>query len=194
MHIRESEQEFIYHFGEMGSRWGISRTVGQIYALLVISAEPLYADQIAEVLSISRGNVSMGVKELQSWGLIHVHHKPGDRKDYYSSLKDVWEMARVIFEERRKREIEPTLSRLRGILIENNFRDASSQERYAMERMGEVLELLELVTQWSVDLQRIHPDSLRSLMKMGSGIIKLLEIKDKRKIASGKTPPDALSE
>lgn len=103
-------------------------------------------------------------------------------------------MARVIFEERRKREIEPTLSRLRGILIENNFRDASSQERYAMERMGEVLELLELVTQWSVDLQRIHPDSLRSLMKMGSGIIKLLEIKDKRKIASGKTPPDALSE
>ena len=79
MQLRESEQEFIYHFGEMGSRWGINRTVGQMYALLVLSQESLFADQIAEALSISRGNVSMGMKELQAWGLVHIQHKPGDR-------------------------------------------------------------------------------------------------------------------
>lgn len=174
MLLNHKEQKFVFHFGEMGSRWGINRTVGQIYALLVVNEEPLYADQIAEALSISRGNVSMGIKELQSWRLVHVHHKPGDRKDYYSALGSVWEMARAIFEERRKREIEPTLSVLRDLLLESNH-EADLQERYAEARMTEILELLEMVTQWSVDLQKVKPDSLRTLMKMGAGVTKMLK-------------------
>lgn len=185
MNIGPKEQKFIYHFGEMGSKWGINRTVGQIYALLVLNKEPLYADQIAEALSISRGNVSMGVKELQSWRLVKVHHKPGDRKDYYSALSDAWEMARTIFEERRKREIEPTLSLLRDILLDSGSAKISEQDAYAQDRMTEILELLELVTQWSVDLQRIQPDSLRSLMKMGAGVTRILEFKDR---AKGRSP------
>lgn len=192
MHLSDREQRFIYHFGEMGSRWGINRTVGQIYALLVLNEAPLYADQIAAALSISRGNVSMGIKELQSWGLVQVQHKPGDRKDYYLALGDVWEMARVIFEERRKREIEPTLSVIRSLLLEQDHghgedtgenASAEAKARYAETRMLEILDLLELVTQWSKDLQRVHPDSLRALMKMGASVIKILERKDRAKLA-----------
>lgn len=184
MQLRESEQEFIYHFGEMGSRWGINRTVGQVYALLVLSQESLFADQIAEALSISRGNVSMGMKELQAWGLVHIQHKPGDRKDYYSALSDVWQMAKVIFEERRKREIEPTLSKLRGLLMDPHMGEPSGQSRYAKARMQQILDLLELVTQWSQDLQNLHPDSVRDLMRMGSGVMKVLEFKDRRKMSA----------
>ena len=175
MLISHKEQKFVFHFGEMGSRWGINRTVGQIYALLVVNKKPLYADQIAEALSISRGNVSMGIKELQAWRLVHVQHKPGDRKDYYSALDSVWEMARAIFEERRKREIEPTLSILRDLLLDETHDADGDQERYAEQRMTEILELLEMVTQWSVDLQKVKPDSLRTLMKMGAGVTKMLK-------------------
>ncbi|MFV1872621.1 MAG: GbsR/MarR family transcriptional regulator [Oleiphilus sp.] len=175
MQISEKQQKFVFHFGEMGSRWGVNRTVGQIYALLVVSKDPLYADQIAEALAISRGNVSMGIKELQSWRLVHVQHKPGDRKDYYSALDSVWAMARAIFEERRKREIEPTLSVLRDLLLDSRSDNTDEQQRYAESRMTEILELLEMVTQWSIDLQKVKPDSLRSLMKMGAGVTKMLK-------------------
>ena len=108
-------ESFVMHFGEMGSRWGFNRTVGQMYALLVVCEEPLSAQQIADALSISRGNVSMGLKELQSWRLVQQHHVAGDRKDYYQSAGTVWDMANRVIEERRKREIEPTLSLLRDI-------------------------------------------------------------------------------
>lgn len=184
MNLSHQEQKFIFHFGEMGSRWGINRTVGQIYALLVINKEALFADQIAEALSISRGNVSMGIKELQSWRLVNVQHKPGDRKDYYYALSDAWEMARVIFEERRKREIEPTLSVLRDILLESPKDELTEQEQYAEQRMQDILDLLEMVTQWSQDLQKVRPESMRSLMKMGAGAIRMLEVKDRVKSKS----------
>ena len=94
-------QACILHFGEMGSRWGINRTVGQMYALLVLSPEPLTADHIAETLGFSRSNVSMGLKELQSWELVRLQHIPGDRKEYYSAPADVWEIAKTLIEQRR---------------------------------------------------------------------------------------------
>ena len=102
-------ESFVMHCGEMGSRWGFNRTVGQMYGLLIIHNESLTAVQISEALNISRGNVSMGIKELQSWRLVQVQHKPKDRKEYYSPAGSIWEMASRVFEERRKREVQNTI-------------------------------------------------------------------------------------
>ncbi|WP_289028142.1 MarR family transcriptional regulator [uncultured Paraglaciecola sp.] len=169
-------ETFVMHFGEMGSRWGFNRTVGQIYALLVITKDPVSANQIAEALSISRGNVSMGIKELQSWQLIQLHHKAGDRKDYYQTNGSIWDMANRVFEERRKREMDPTLSLLRDILLDTA---ANDNELYAQEKLQEVHDLLEGVTKWSSELQRLSPEKLDTLMKLGSGVGKVLDIKEK---------------
>ena len=169
-------QTFVMHFGEMGNRWGINRTVGQILAILVIHEEPLNSEQIAEALSISRGNVSMGLKELQSWRLIKRHHMPGDRKEYYSSLDDIWTLGMTVLEERRKREVDPTLSLLRGALLDES---KEKGDEYACERIKEIHDLLELLTNWTSDLQGMKPDNLKGLMKLGAGVSKVLDLKDK---------------
>ncbi|MDO6560328.1 GbsR/MarR family transcriptional regulator [Paraglaciecola chathamensis] len=169
-------ESFVMHFGEMGSRWGFNRTVGQMYALLVISEASLSANQIAEALSVSRGNVSMGLKELQSWQLIKQHHIAGDRKEYYQSAGTIWEMANKVFEERRKREMDPTLSLLRGIILEN---PDSPEEVYAQQRLQEIHDLLETISKWTSELQQMNPDTLGTLMKLGSGVGKVIDMKNK---------------
>jgi len=184
LELSEKARVFVLHFGEMGSRWGFNRTVGQILALLVIYPEPLNADQIGESLSISRSNVSMGLKELQSWRLIQLQHVPGDRKDYFVTAGNIWDMARTVFEERRKREIDPTLSLLRDNLLEE---PQNKEEAYAQSRIEEIHDLLELLTQWGDHLNTLSPEKLESLMKLGSGISKLLDMKDK---VMGKKPKD----
>lgn len=178
MTMSETTQSFVMHFGEMGSRWGFNRTVGQIYALLMVSEDSLNADQIGEQLSISRSNVSMGIKELQSWRLISLQHKQGDRKEYFSVSGNMWEMASTVFEERRKRELDPTLSLLRSNLLEEAKTDS---ERYAQEKMREMHDLLELLNQWANGLNTLNPDTLQSLMKLGSGVGKLIDLKNKVK-------------
>jgi len=174
MDISEKNQSFVYHFGEMGSKWGFNRTVGQMYALLVISENPLTANELASGLSISRGNVSMGIKELQSWQLVQVCHVPGDRKEYYRAIGSVWDMANTVFEERRKREVDPTLSVLRNLLLETPKDDS---EVYAQQRMQDIHDLLEMVTQWAAELQRLSPEQLGTLMKLGAGVTKMLSVK-----------------
>jgi len=169
-------ESFVMHCGEMGSRWGFNRTVGQMYGLLMISQEPLSAVQLSEALNISRGNVSMGIKELQSWRLVQVQHKPKDRKEYYSPAGSIWEMAIRVFEERRKREVDPTLSLLRDNLLDE---PANAQEVYAQEKMHEIHELLETITHWASELQSMSPDKLNTLMKLGAGVSKVIDIKDK---------------
>ena len=115
MTLTSLQQEFVLHFGEMGSRWGINRTVGQIYALLFISSEPLNAETITDALAISRSNTSMGLKELQSWNLVRLKHVQGDRRDYFTTPDDLWEIVRTLVAERKKREIDPTLTKLREL-------------------------------------------------------------------------------
>ncbi|MFS2007630.1 GbsR/MarR family transcriptional regulator [Duganella sp. CT11-25] len=166
-------QRFIMHFGEMGSRWGINRTVGQIYALLYVSAKPLNADEIAESLSFSRSNVSMGLKELQSWRLVKLLHQPNDRREYFEPPKDIWDIFKALLEERRRREVEPTLSMLRDALLET---PAGEADRVAQERMREMYNLIELSSSWFDDVQRLSPETLASLMKMGSTVKKLLDV------------------
>lgn len=182
-------QRFILHFGEMGSRWGINRTVGQIYALLYVHGKPLNADEIADHLGFSRSNVSMGLKELQSWRLVRLLHQPGDRREYFEPPKDIWDIFRTLLEERRRREIEPTLSMLRDALLEN---PSNEEDRLAQERMREMYELIELSSNWFNEMQRLPPDTLMSLMKMGSKVKRLLDMRDRLRGTSGaKSPEDA---
>lgn len=165
-------ERFILHFGEMGSRWGVNRTVGQIYALLFLAPQPMCADDIAEALAVSRSNISMSLKELQSWRLVKVVRRVGDRRDYFETPQDVWEIFRVLADEKRKREIDPTMTLLRDTLMES---PAGESEVYAQQRMREMLELIELSTGWFDEVQRLPPETLRNLMKLGSRVQKVLE-------------------
>ncbi|WOX04608.1 GbsR/MarR family transcriptional regulator [Microbulbifer pacificus] len=174
MKLSNQAQAFVLHFGEMGSRWGFNRTVGQMFALLTIHSEPLNADQLAEALKISRGNVSMGLKELQAWRLIELHHQPGDRKDYFTAAGSIWDLARTVFEERRKRELDPTLTLLRQLLL-SDPRD--EQEAQAQEKIQEVYSLLEMLDQFANTLSKLDHRDLHKLMKLGSGLNKLLDMK-----------------
>lgn len=176
MNLSPLLQSFVLHFGEMGSRWGINRTVGQIYALLFAASEPLNADQIMEKLGFSRSNVSMGLKELQTWNLVRLVHKPGDRRDYFTTPDDIWAIVRTLAEERKKREVDPTLSMLRELLMQT---PANADESHAQNRMREMHDLIELLTRWYGDVQGLDTDRLVMLLSLGARVQKILEIKDK---------------
>ncbi|WP_309545391.1 GbsR/MarR family transcriptional regulator [Thalassotalea euphylliae] len=176
MKVSPMTQSLILHFGEMGSKWGLNRTLGQMYALIVLTQEPLNADQISECLQISRSNVSMGLKELKSWNLIKLQHIPGDRKEYFSAPSDVWEIARTLVVERRKRELDPTLSMMRDALLQSPSNEA---DRYVQQRVQEMHDLMEMVTLWSNELQGMSSEKLAALLKLGEGVGKLLDMKDK---------------
>jgi len=179
-------RSFVSHFGEMGSRWGINRTVGQIYALIFVSPRPLNADDIGESLEFSRSNVSMGLKELQAWRLVRLRHLPGDRREYFEAPTDAWEIFRTLAEERRRREIEPTLSMLRNALLEEA---TTEEDRIAQQRMKSMHDLIELMTNWFDDVQRMDQKTIAQLMKMGSKVQRLLEFTGKLKPATDdKTP------
>ena len=173
-------RSFVGHFGEMGSRWGINRTVGQIYALIFVSPEALNADDIAEALEFSRSNVSMGLKELQAWRLVNLRHLPGDRREYFDAPSDAWEIFRTLAEERRRREIEPTLSMLRNALLEPA---TTESDRIAQQRMKGMHDLIELMTTWFDDVQRLDQHTLAQLMKMGAKVQRLLEFTGKARPA-----------
>ena len=182
MNLAPLTQRFVLHFGEMGSRWGINRTVGQIYALLYVSPRALNADDIGEALAFSRSNVSMGLKELQSWNLVRLHHLPGDRREYFQAPEDVWAIFRTLAEERRKREIDPTLSMLREALMEGGV---SGDDVHAQARMRQMHDLIELMTGWLQDVQKMDSETLASLMKMGAKVARLLEVKDRMAVTLG---------
>lgn len=169
-------QTFVLHFGEMGSRWGINRTVGQIYALLFVSERPLNADEIVERLGLSRSNVSMGVKELQAWNLVRLQHVPNDRRDYFSTPDDIWQIVRTLAEERKKREIDPTLTMLRANLMQEAQVEGDD---YAQSRLREMHDLLELLTGWYADVQKLETERLVQLLTLGSKVQKILEMKDR---------------
>jgi len=175
-------QTFVLHFGEMGSRWGINRTVGQIYALIYLSEKPLNADQLVDALGFSRSNIAMGIKELVSMNLVMLRHIPDDRKDYYATHDDIWEIVRNLAEERKKREIDPTLSMLRSIIMET---PVSEEEQYAQERIHEMHDLIEMLTQWYDDVQKMETDRLINLLKMGAKIYNLYQFKDKLTVIPG---------
>ncbi len=140
MTLTSVEQKFILHWGEMGARWGINRTVAQVHALLFISPKPLHAEQIAGTLAVARSNVSNSLRELQGWGIVRVAHVLGDRRDHFESVKDVWEIFRIVSQERKRREIDPTLRVLEECVAE--LKKAGATSVYARERLQEMLGFL----------------------------------------------------
>lgn len=171
MKLLPISERFILHWGEMGSRWGVNRTVAQIHALLYLVGKPLPADEIVDTLAVARSNVSNSLKELQSWKLINVVHLMGDRREHFETSTDVWALARAIFTERKHREFDPTVIFLRECLASS---DLSREERDAQKRIAETLQLMETMSVWGDEMLRLDPKSLVKVMKLGSKIQKLL--------------------
>lgn len=172
MELTPVMERYVLHWGEMGARWGISRSVSQIHALLYLSPLPLTAEEISDTLSIARSNVSTSLKELQAWRLVHVTHVMGDRRDHFEATKDLWEMVTTIVEERKKREIDPTLTLLRQCVLE-----ASGDRKTAPEvkaRLEEMLEFLELTSNWHSELKQLPKPIVVKLMKLGAKVSKFL--------------------
>lgn len=166
-------QKYILHWGEMGSRWGVNRTIAQIHALLYLAANPLPAEEIAKVLSVARSNVSTSLRELHSYGLIKVTHKLGDRRDHFEALTDVWELFAVILDQRKRREIDPTLVVLRQCADEAG-KDAETDE-LTKERINEMLSFVEMTTRWYEDMRQIPKPTVVKLIKLGSRIAGLVK-------------------
>ena len=170
MQLTSVQQQYILHWGEMGTRWGINRTVAQIHALLYLSPVPLSAEQIAETLTVARSNVSTSVRELESWGLVRPVHVLGDRREHYETLKDVGEMFRIIVEQRKRRELDPTIQLLERCLKEL---EAKGSDSYTRERLQEMAEFFETATAAYDEANKLPPQMLRGLLKMKGGIRKL---------------------
>jgi DNA-binding transcriptional regulator GbsR (MarR family) len=177
MSITPLEQKFVLHWGEMGTRWGINRTVAQIHALLFVSPKPLHAEEIAATLAVARSNVSTSLRELQGWGIVRVVHVLGDRRDHFESVKDVWEMFRIVAEERKRREIDPTLRVLQECVGELKKPGAGSP--YTRERLEEMLEFLTATTSLFEELIRIPASALNRIALL-RGRLKLLLARGKK--------------
>lgn len=165
-------QKFILHWGEMGTRWGINRTVAQVHALLFLSQVPVPADEISTTLAVARSNVSTCLRELQGWGIVRVVHVLGDRRDHFESLKDVWEMFRIVSEERKRREIDPTL-RILTECVADSKADAHG-DPYTRERLETMLEFLTIMTGLFDEVLRIPTPALKSMGKLRGKVVTLL--------------------
>ena len=175
-------ERYVLHWGEMGTRWGVNRTVAQIHALLYLSPQPLPADEIAETLVVARSNVSNSLKELQSWGLVIITHVMGDRRDHFMSKGDTWTMLTTIMEERKRREIEPTLSLLRQCVIElEGDRETPKEVKARIEQM---LAFMSTLTEWFDQMKTLPKPTLVALMKMGTKIAQLIPKSVVRKLQS----------
>ncbi|HLG57744.1 MAG TPA: MarR family transcriptional regulator [Vicinamibacterales bacterium] len=166
------QQKFILHWGEMGTRWGVTRTVAQVHALLYISARPLNADDLVETLGVARSNISTSLKELQGWGIVKLVHVLGDKRDHFESMKDVWEMFRVVMDERKKREFDPTMLMLRDCIVEAE-KDKATDE-YTEDRLRELYKFFEMTTAFYVQVRRWPTATVFKLMKTGDKALKLL--------------------
>ena len=164
-------RRFVLHWGEMGSKWGINRTVSQIHALLYLAGRPLHAEEIAETLDVARSNVSSSLKELQSWKLIRVVHLMSDRRDHFETSTDVWELFRTVVRERKQREFDPTVEVLRECVSNPEF---SREEAGAQQRIRETLQFMDTMATWGDEMLRLSPETLVKVMKLGARIQQLL--------------------
>lgn len=172
MKLSDTMTRFVLHWGEMGSRWGVNRSVAQIHALLYLSSDPLTAEEIADTLELARSNVSNGLKELQSWELISLAHVMGDRRDHFRAEQDVWEMLRTVIEGRKRREIDPTIELLKGCVEDmEGERDTPDDVR---ERIAATLEFLDETNRWYEQIGRLPRAILIKLMRMGAKVSKLV--------------------
>jgi len=177
MPLSNTAKEFVLHWGEMGSRWGVNRTVAQVHALLYLSAEPLTAEDIADALSVARSNVSTSLRELQNWELVQATHQMGDRRDFFSTSHDVWHLFLTVIQQRVKREIEPTIGVLNRLAIEAR----GEKQPEVTARISSMHTFLEQMHGWYVQMAKLPPNSLRSLINLGAGVTKWLPAPRKAK-------------
>ncbi|MGH8100481.1 MAG: GbsR/MarR family transcriptional regulator [Chthoniobacterales bacterium] len=167
-------QKFILHWGEMGTRWGINRTVAQVHALLFLSEKPLPADVIAETLNIARSNASTSLRELQNWGIVRLVHVLADRRDHFESMKDVFEMFRVITRQRKQWEVDPTVHLLKDCIAEAAKQKRA--DRYVRDRLSDLLDFFDVADTAYAQMERLPTSSLLKLVRMGDKALKLLGI------------------
>ncbi len=173
MQMSPAVEKYVLHWGEMGTRWGTNRTVAQIQALLYLSPRPLRADEIVDMLSVARSNVSTSIRELQGYGLVKMTHMLGDRRDYFESVSDVWELFRIILEQRKQRELNPTLTMLRACADEVDAE--ADTDAVTKERIRNMLGFIESTTEWYDKSRDVPTATLQKLMKLGSGIARFVK-------------------
>jgi len=172
MIVTDVMRKFILFWGEMGTRWGVNRTVAQIQALLYLSENPLNADQIQEALGVSRSNISNSIRELQGWQLVRLVHVMGDRRDHFTTHEDPWELMITVVEERKKREIDPALAHLKECTqdLENDEQTPETTR----ERIVAMRDFLVDAEGWYEELRTVPRPTLRRLMSLGSRIVGLI--------------------
>ncbi len=171
MELKPVAQRFVLHWGEMGSRWGVNRSVAQIHALLYLVGRPMHAEEIQETLGIARSNVSNSLRELQGWDLVRMTHVLGDRRDHFETSGDVWELFRTIVLGRKRREIDPTLDVLRDCLSNPHFKEEAPDVR---KRIEDTHALMAILIGWSDEMLRLKPETLVKIMKLGAKIQSLV--------------------
>ena len=166
------QQKFILHWGEMGTRWGINRTVAQLHALLYLAPKPLHAEEIAVALSVARSNVSNSLRELQNWGLIKITHVLGDRRDHFENVvSDVWEMFRIVLDERKKREIDPTVEMLRACV--EQAKTGGKGEELTAERLASMKDFFETMSAWYDQVDQLPTSGILKFVRAGGRLGKL---------------------
>lgn len=171
MQLSPITQRFVVHWGEMGTSWGVNRTVSQIHALLFFHGRALHAEEIAETLNVARSNVSTSLKELLNWNLIRTTHLLGDRRDYFETSVDVWELFRTVVRERKEREYDPTVRMLRELVAQPGFEQESPD---AQDRVRETLRLMDSLGVWADEMLRLSPGTLDKVLRLGASVQKFV--------------------
>lgn len=166
MELDAVSRKFVLHWGEMGARWGVNRTVAQVQALLFLSERPLAADEIAATLDVARSNVSTSLRELQAWNLVQVTHEFGDRRDRFTTFKDLQEICRTVVEGKKRREIDPTLIALR----ECHQAVDQSTPPAVKAKVAHALEFMESLEAWYTEMKQLESGSWLQLMKIAAKV------------------------
>lgn len=172
MKLNPTTEKFVLHWGEMGSKWGVNRTVAQIHALLYLIGKPMNADEIVETLGVARSNVSNSIKELQNLNLVQTTHILGDRRDYFTTSTDVWALARIIVEERYKRELAPTVQFLDELMNSPEF---TQENKEVQSRIKDTRQFVDVISNWAKEMMKLSTPTLSKILKLGSAVQKFLK-------------------
>jgi DNA-binding transcriptional regulator GbsR (MarR family) len=160
-------RRFVLHWGEMGWRWGVNRTVAQLHALLFLLGRPMHAEEMADILQVARSNVSTSLRELENWKLVRVAHLAGDRRDHYETAQDPWELLRIIVRERKAREFDPTVEVLRECAADASLARLGAA---AQKRVRDTLSLMEGLSRWTEEMLKLETPTLSRLVRLGAKI------------------------